>query len=149
MNECIRLAGQLHRALFGEAWHGPALQQVLEGVGAAQAAAHPIPSAHSIFELVKHLHAWIVVVDRAVRGGEYERIEGDRDWPPVFDESEAAWVDALAELEHCARSLEEAVRALPPDRLGDGDGSFYNMLHGTAEHLAYHAGQIRLLARLQ
>lgn len=50
-----RLEEQLERALEGEAWHGPSVLEILEGVTAAQAAAHPIAGAHSIWELVLHL----------------------------------------------------------------------------------------------
>jgi len=53
--ELQRLEEQLERALEGEAWHGPSLLEVLEGVSAHQAAAHPIAGAHSIWELVLHL----------------------------------------------------------------------------------------------
>lgn len=42
-NECLRIAGQLRRAFNGEAWHGPALKELLADVKADQAYAHLIP----------------------------------------------------------------------------------------------------------
>ena len=52
MFETARIADQLRRAFYGGAWHGEALFEILRGVTAKQAAARPIKSAHSIWELV-------------------------------------------------------------------------------------------------
>ena len=57
MNELHRIQGQIVRSLDGEAWHGPALMEVLSGVDARAAIAHPIPSAHTIWEITLHLSA--------------------------------------------------------------------------------------------
>ena len=64
MTEATRIADQLRRAFGGEAWHGDSVFEILDGVTAAQAAAHPIKNAHSIWELVLHIGAW----DGAVHG---------------------------------------------------------------------------------
>ncbi|MGB0111192.1 MAG: hypothetical protein WBP52_22060, partial [Terriglobales bacterium] len=53
--EAARIADQLRRAFDGEAWHGDSLFEILERVGAARAAARPIGSAHTIWELVLHV----------------------------------------------------------------------------------------------
>jgi hypothetical protein len=37
--ESARIAGQLRRAFYGEAWHGDSLFEIPEGVTAAQASA--------------------------------------------------------------------------------------------------------------
>ena len=37
--------------MAGEAWHGPALNQLLEGITAEQASMHPVHGAHSIGKL--------------------------------------------------------------------------------------------------
>ncbi len=147
MNESIRIADQLHRAFFGGAWHGPAVKEVLNGVMAGTAAAHPLPSAHSIWELVHHLHAWIAEAEATVLGKKFETLKGDQDWPPVTSTSAGAWVEAMAALERAEESLEESVRAFPQEKLGEGDRSFYYLLHGIAQHNLYHAGQIALLKK--
>ena len=147
MNESLRIADQLHRTFFGGAWHGPAVKELLSGVAAGDAAAHPLPSAHSIWELVHHLHAWIAEADATVRGKRYESLKGDRDWPPVTNTSAEAWAEALAAFERAEESLEEAVRAFPPEKLGEGDRSSYTLLHAIAHHNLYHAGQIALLKK--
>src|SRR5437764_6919973 len=55
MNEVERILDQLKRAFEGNAWHGPAVEEVLADVTAEQAAAKPIPDAHSIWELTLHI----------------------------------------------------------------------------------------------
>ena len=52
MSEIKRINDQLKRAFEGTAWHGPSVSEVLAGVTAEQAAAHPIAGAHSIWEIV-------------------------------------------------------------------------------------------------
>ena len=55
MTEIERIEDQLKRSLEGEAWHGPALEELLADVRAEQAAAKPVPPAHSIWEIVLHI----------------------------------------------------------------------------------------------
>ena len=55
--ELTRLEEQLRRVFEGEAWHGPAVLEVLAGVSVEAAAAHPIPGSHSIWEIVLHRRA--------------------------------------------------------------------------------------------
>ena len=56
--EVDRIRDQFRRAFEGEAWHGPSVLALLDGVTAQQAAAHPIPGAHSIWELTMHIEAY-------------------------------------------------------------------------------------------
>ncbi len=147
MNESLRVADQLHRSFYKEPWHGPSLKEVLEGISAEGAAARPLPSAHTIWELVNHLHAWLVEAAATVRGKAYESLKGERDWPPVLDTSSEAWERILAALQEAEESLEPAVQALPEEKLGHGDQSLYYLVHGITQHSAYHAGQIAILKK--
>ena len=56
--ECNRIAYQLASTINGEAWYGDSLRQILDGVTAKQAYAHPVPNAHSIWELLCHVESW-------------------------------------------------------------------------------------------
>lgn len=62
------IADQISRAFWGESWHGPSVREVLAGVSAEDAAAHPIPGAHSIWEILLHLTGGYDLVLRRVRG---------------------------------------------------------------------------------
>ena len=55
MNETDRIADQLKRAFYGEAWSGPSVKEVLEGVTAEMAAKRPIQDAHSIWETLGNI----------------------------------------------------------------------------------------------
>ena len=155
MLENERIADELDRMNHGGAWHGPAIKEALDGVTALQAAARPIAGAHSIWEIVLHMTAWAEEVGR--RLSENARpLNGEADWPPHTESTGKAWEDARSRLTTAHQSLRHAIREFPPTRLQepvtgtDNNGppdSFYVMLHGLAQHDAYHTGQIAILKR--
>ena len=151
MNNVEFLADQLRRAHEGQAWHGPALREILTGVTAAAASARPIPEAHTIWELAQHIAAWLGAVGRRLQGESVELPETE-DWPPVRDTSEAAWLKTLADVDQETKRLQEAIAKLPEDALRKGvPGGNYSvrfMLEGVVQHHLYHAGQIALLKKL-
>jgi uncharacterized damage-inducible protein DinB len=153
MSEASCIADQLRRAFEGDAWHGDSVLEILEGVTAAQAAAHPIAHAHSIWELALHIAAWDGAVLRRLGGGAVELSDAEN-FPAVTDGSEAAWRKAVAEVRRVHADLVSAVLVLPDSRLGDcvpgkeeAHHTFYYMLHGVVQHELYHAGQIALLKK--
>ncbi len=150
MTEVERIADQLRRAYEGEAWHGPPLKQILDGITAEQAARRPIPQAHTIWELVLHIAVWESVVLRRLAGEDFVPTD-EEDWPPVRDTSDAAWKKTLEELERSHLALRESVAALSDDQLrqkvAGQNYSAYGMLHGLIQHDLYHAGQIALLKK--
>ena len=154
MTEVERIVDQFRRAFDGDAWHGPAVLPILNGISAVQASAHPIPAAHSIWELVLHITAW----ERACK----RRLEGDRaqlsdqeDWPAVSETTEEAWLKAKEELIENHRKLLEVIGSLDQSRLDQPIiedpstpfSSVYVTLHGGVQHDLYHAGQIALLKK--
>jgi len=150
VSEIERIRDQFHKAFHGEAWHGPALLEALEGVTAETAAARPLPSVHSIWEIVVHVSATHLLVIRRLRG-EPARLSPEEDWPPLEATDEAAWDRALDELKRCHGELQEALADLDDSRLDQpivqGFSSTYVTLHGLIQHDLYHAGQIVLLKK--
>ncbi len=156
MSETARIADQLRRAFHGEAWHGDSLFEILNGVTAAQAAAHPIKHAHSIWELLLHITAWDSAVRRRLTG-EAVALSGEQNFPSVMDPSESAWRRAVDNAKRAHSELIDAVSAFPDERLSEkvpGKAkepdwyNFYYMLHGVVQHELYHAGQIALLKKM-
>ncbi len=155
MSETARLADQIRRAFGGSAWHGDSVLELLDGVNAKIAAAHPIKNAHSIWELVLHVAAWDgAVLKRA--GGSPVKLSGKRNFPPVDDTSEAAWRKAIEHAKQTHDELVTAVAAFPDSRLPEQvpgkTESYYNffyMFSGIVQHELYHAGQIALLKKAQ
>ena len=155
MSEIDVIADELERAYDGDPWHGSSVTRILSGVTAAQAAARPLPAAHSIWELVFHMTGWVREVHRRM-GGAKAGDPPEGDFPPVTDPRPEAWAAALTDLGLAHRELIAAVRRLAPSDLNGLAGRatpnapripHRNMLHGLAQHDAYHAGQIALLKK--
>ena len=159
MTETDRIVDQMERAFRGDAWYGMPVMEALRGVSAAQAAARPIPAAHTIWEIVLHVTAWTREVARRLRTGEVGEPE-DGDWPAMPEvPDEAAWAAAVAALERAHAGLVAEARHVPPERLDEplggaardlplGSGvSHYVLLHGAVQHTLAHTGQITLLRK--
>ncbi len=147
MRAIERLLDQLNRAYGGEAWHGPALRQLLEDVTEEEAKAHPIAGAHSVLELVVHVRATMDMVSERLAGTPRE-LTTEEDWPDV---TRTSWAAALEELDNAESRVSDAVARLTPedlDRIVVGkDYTTYVMVHGVIQHNLYHAGQIALLRK--
>jgi uncharacterized damage-inducible protein DinB len=152
MSELEFIVDQIKRSFHGEAWHGPALMEILEGTAPATAAERPIPSAHSIWELVLHVAAWERVIARRTTTKQPLTLSDDENFPPVAEVSESAWRDALQQLRTAHAQLVETASKLAPSRLDEQvPGKDYDirfMLTGAAQHAAYHGGQIALLKKV-
>jgi uncharacterized damage-inducible protein DinB len=152
MSETERIWDLLQRSYEGDAWHGPALRELLENVTAWQAAAHPVSGVHSIWEITLHVALYESVVRRRLLGEAVEPSDKEA-WPKVADSSPAAWRRTLEVFEEGHRGLRRAVNDLPERLLAEPvpgrEYPHYVMLHGVIQHDLYHAGQIALLLRAQ
>lgn len=145
------LAEQLRRVVEGEAWHGPAVLEILEGVPAEAAASHPIPGAHSIWELVLHISSDYSLVLRRLAGDGHP-VTPEEDWPSCPAPSAANWKQAVDTLCRLNQQLREAVLRFPVERLDaplvpEVRHTAYTQFIGVTQHNLYHAGQIALLKR--
>jgi hypothetical protein len=137
------------------AWHGPNLRSALRGVGVEQALWRPAPGRHCIWELALHCAYWKRVARRRMSGGPVEKFpRSPSDWPRVPEKpDEAAWRADLELLDEEHRQLRATVAALDPAGLHlPAEGRKrprIEHVRGAAMHDVYHAGQIRLLRRLQ
>jgi hypothetical protein len=150
MNVIVRMKNELERAHYGEAWHGPALRITLQGVTAEMAAARPIASAHSIWEIVMHVSTWLTEVHKRLSHPAKD-LSPSEDWPPVDRSGDAAWQQTLAALDNAHAQLRDAIGDLSEERLREKvpatEYSKFYMLEGAIQHHAYHAGQIALLKK--
>jgi uncharacterized damage-inducible protein DinB len=71
-SESTLIAEQLRRAFEGDAWHGPALLELVKDMDAATAAARPWPDVHSIWELVLHIAVWDGAACRRLAGEKFQ-----------------------------------------------------------------------------
>jgi uncharacterized damage-inducible protein DinB len=150
MNEIDRIRDQMRRAFEGDAWHGPSLREVLDGVDAATATRRPLATSHSIWEIVLHVSAWKDALCRRIEGTAIE-LAGEEDWPLVRHASKAAWKETLAELEERHRALYRLTAGMSDSHLVDlvpgKNHNVYFMLHGAVQHDIYHAGQIAVMRK--
>ena len=154
MSELDRIRDQFRRAFEGEAWHGPSVLALLDGVTAQQAAAYPIPGAHSIWELTLHIAAWERACLRRLNGDPAQLTDAEN-WQPVNDTSETAWENTKQQLIDDHRQLLDAIARVDESRLNEAImthpnipfSSTYVTLHGGVQHDLYHAGQIAMLKK--
>jgi len=157
MTQTEFLSTQIENTQGGDPWYGPPIARVVEGLSAREAAAHPIPGAHSIWEIILHMTAWVREVRRRLERGD-ARMPEDGDWPALPEPTEGNWWQSLDELAGAHGELREAVHAFPEQKLDQPVGpardaplgtgvSYQAMLQGLLQHDAYHLGQVALLKR--
>ena len=152
MTEIERILDQLKRAFEGNAWHGPSVHEALEGITAEQAHPRTLQNAHSIWELAHHIAVWENTVGRRLEGDRAQiALASPEDWPPVGDQSEAAWEQAKVALDRGHQALYDAIARVPESRLDEpileGMSTVYVTLHGIIQHDLYHTGQISMLKK--
>ena len=146
-----RIAEQHRRAYHGEAWHGPSVFELLEGVSAAKASARPIAKGHTIWELVLHLTSWETIVRSRLVGAPIEATAA-LDWPePPATAGKKAWDAARAALHEASEATNVALARMTEEKLlgvrPGTTGTYEDLAHGQVQHALYHAGQIALLKK--
>jgi uncharacterized damage-inducible protein DinB len=151
ISEAEKIADQLERAFEGDAWHGPSLSEILTDVSAEEASNHPIPAAHSIWEIVLHAAAWQRAVRERLRGRPLTSLPDEEDWPPIEEPTEEAWTEAVQTLRAEYSELRQAILQCRDCDLVELTTSprytAYQELHGVIQHILYHAGQIVMLKK--
>ena len=140
----------LDEAFDKRSWHGPNLRGAIRGVTAEQAAWRPGPGSHNIWEYTLHAAYWKYVARRKIEGGKRGSfmLKGSNFFPrpEKGNATEEAWAADRKLLEREHRALRTAVAKVLRTTRGD---KFLRHVYGVAFHDLYHAGQIRLLRRLQ
>jgi uncharacterized damage-inducible protein DinB len=153
MSESARIWDMLQRAYAGNAWHGPALKELLESVDTEHAAARPVAGGRTIWEITDHLTACEDAVRRRLLGEPVDQTPPEAAWPEVGDVSAGAWRWSRQRFEDGHQALRDVLWGFPESRLDDvvpgRDYPFYLMLHGLGQHELYHAGQIVVLMQAQ
>jgi uncharacterized damage-inducible protein DinB len=152
--ETSEVAGLAGQAYNERAWHGPNLRSAVRGLDAESALWRPGPARHCIWELVLHCAWWKHQVIGRVTGTRVAFPRPGSDFPPLpARKDDAAWKADVKLLDEVHERLMEALSELSSESLGEAPGGQQytrgeNLL-GIAMHDVYHAGQVRLLRRLQ
>jgi uncharacterized damage-inducible protein DinB len=151
LSDVRRLSNFISRTVSGPMWHGPAISELLGGVNALDAASHPIPNAHSIWEIVLHMASWAEIAHARLGKKPVPDPTPEQDWPEVTSQSNKDWQEAMNRLYKAYRTLAEDAAEMELEHLQrilpGRDHSAQEMLHGLIEHGAYHGGQIAVLKR--
>lgn len=151
MSEVHRIVKQLQRTFRGRAFHGPAVEEALEGVTSDVARAASPGGAHNIWQIVEHVIFWQDTATGWLKGKK-NRPSPNEDWPAVAGKDEKAWQQTLQRLRTSNDHLRDEVMVLEESRLEEpvfeGLSKVYVMLHGIIQHNIYHAGQISLLKKI-
>ena len=150
MSEIADIIEELKNIHDGNAWHGPSLREGLGGLTHEEAAARPLPNAHSIWEIVGHIAGWESVFRRRLEGQQASEPE-EGDFPPVEEASENAWARSLGRLDDEHEKLLGVILKLSDQTLETSvagrDYTVRFLLHAIIRHHVYHAGQVALLRK--
>jgi uncharacterized damage-inducible protein DinB len=151
MPELAGLINELRDIHDGNAWHGLSLKEALADLTPQQAAARPVPNAHSIWEIVNHIAGWENIWRRRLEGDANASEPEEGDFPEVAEVSDEAWQATISRLNEIHDSLLEMIAELKPEQLGTNlpnrDYTYRFLLRGAIRHHVYHAGQIALLRK--
>lgn len=148
------LLGLLGQAYDRPAWHGPNLHGAIRSLPPQLAGWRPGPRRHNAREIVVHCAYWKYRVVRHLRDAPTRFDLKGSDWFAMTEEADAnGWNEDRALLRAWHERLIDALQAFPPARLDERPGksprSYAELVEGAALHDVYHAGQIRLIARLR
>lgn len=150
MSDVERIRKHYDGVLNGNAWHGDPVWQILDSISAQQAAARPLPAAHTIWEIVMHMIFWEGVVTQRLAGNRAGLVD-ELNFPAMPAVTEENWRKTLDDFRSSNESLRQALTKLDPAKLNEltaaGKRTYYGEAHGIIEHHVYHAGQIALLKK--
>ncbi|MBW7932531.1 MAG: DinB family protein [Gemmatimonadaceae bacterium] len=145
-----RLAAELRRAWHGAPWHGPSVLEIVGRLTAAEAATRTARGSHTPWQIVLHLTTWVEAPRRRLDDPSFDPREHE-DFPVPTALDAQAWardVEALGvAIERLAAQVESMSDEVLAAPVGARPYTHTTMLDGVVQHLAYHAGQVALLAR--
>lgn len=136
---------------IGGNWTEADIKETLKDVTWKEAVTVTIASPNSIAMLLHHLTFYNEVVLQRLLDI-YEPIPDTNGFDVPHIITEDAWLQLKHKNLQSAHALAEGVLQFPEERLfeltANGKTTFYDNLHGIAEHAHYHLGQIVILKRL-
>lgn len=148
--EIMRIITQLTASMEGNAWHGPAVLELINDLNDEEASTRPLRDAHNIYELTAHITAWQKAGLRRIHG-DPAILTDEEDWPVKSDATEEQWSFTRNELISVYNKLTDELKSFSPEKLDENvEGlpqTYYTLFHGIIQHNLYHAGQIAILKK--
>ncbi|HYG04649.1 MAG TPA: DinB family protein [Chryseosolibacter sp.] len=141
------MTGLLRKTFEKNAWHGPSVREVLDGIP-ENAAFAKLQDTHSIIELVAHMHSWREFVIHKLQGDLHYSVNDGQNFPAVSN-----WNEVKEKLYQSQERLMSALESFPESSLmelvphASHKYTYYTMVHGIIHHDLYHLGQIVLIKK--
>jgi len=146
------LTRQLSEVIDGEPWVDETFSKKLSGLTEEQAFTRPLPSVHSVAELVSHLLEWRISVLSILKGGSRTiTMDSSANWKDNDSLRQEGW-DILKE--KFFKSQQDIIAFLDQqndDYLEQVDKEQHSYLYyaeGLIHHDMYHLGQIGLVIKM-
>jgi len=146
------LTHQLSEVIDGEPWVDETFSKKLSGLTEEQAFTRPLPSVHSVAELVSHLLEWRISVLSILKGGSRTiTMDSSANWKDNDPLRQEGW-DILKE--KFFKSQQDIIAFLDQqndDYLEQVDKEQHSYLYyaeGLIHHDMYHLGQIGLVIKM-
>lgn len=147
------LIQNLQRAFDKRSWHGPNLMGSIRGITPEDAAWRPQPERHNIWEYIVHAAYWKYRVARLLDPGAAQSfpLDGSNFFERPIEPTRSALKDDVEILKDWHGRLLATVESVDESTMSDAVGEFtrLDLILGAAAHDVYHAGQIRLIRRMQ
>jgi len=79
------------------------------------------------------------------------QVPGELHWPAPAHPTAQTWREARAALQEASEALRAAIAKMTDKKLQahwpGATGTYYELVHGQAQHALYHAGQIAILRK--
>ena len=149
--EIQRVIHLFEKTFTGNAWHGPAVMEVLADL-TIEETLNKIENSHTIAELVEHMITWRQFVVKKLEGDALYDVPEHENFRSVSTITEKDWKATLERLQLSQETLLNLLKSTPDNKLNETVGNrnynYYTLLHGIIQHDIYHLGQIVLMRKL-
>ena len=158
MTNSERLYNQLSTALYGHAWYGEPVYNIIDGLS-VESAYEKLPGAsHSIAAILMHMLSWTEEVINRMQGN-MAAIPAAGNWPDVGEPGEQGLQQMISNFKLVNVELLQLIGDFPEDKwcepvndqrqiYSEYEASYEALVVGLIEHHVYHAGQIALINKL-
>lgn len=151
MTDPKELAKSVRRAVTGPMWHGPSINEALQGITYVAANSRPVAGAHSAWELALHIASWADIARTRLGDRALPDPSRAKDWPAVPMPSPSTWRETVEQIGSAYDALATHLEWMKPEdlqRIVPGrDYTVETMVRGVIEHGVYHAGQAAILKK--
>ncbi|PPK98290.1 DinB family protein [Parapedobacter indicus] len=148
---------QLLELQSGKLWMGDNFNKKLDSITEEQAFIKPLPSLHSVAELVAHITAWNEDLILKIKNGVGQLDFTDEpNWPANNWLKELGWneirkryEDSVSEIVNLLKEKEDTfLNERYYDQDFDGEFEYSFAVDGILHHIIYHLGQIGIVIKL-